>query len=126
MHASTFGGSPLVTRVAREVFDIIKDENILDNVKTQGSYLKKSLLKLKNKFSLIKQIKGVALMQAIECRQPTAPIFKKALDQGLIINATHENILRIMPALNVTKAEIDKGIHVLENIFNSIEKNNIK
>lgn len=122
MHASTFGGSPLVTRVSREVFAIIEDEDILANVKKQGDYLKKSLLKLKDKFSLIKQIKGIALMQAIECKQPTASIFKKALDKRLIINSTHENILRIMPALNITKAEIDKGIHILEDIFKAIEK----
>ncbi len=125
MHASTFGGSPFVTRVAREVFKIIKDEKILDNVKKQGNHLKKRLLQLKDKFLLIKQVRGFALMQAIECKQPTAPIFNKALEKKLIINSTHENILRIMPALNVTKVEIDKGIDILENIFESVEKNTI-
>jgi predicted acetylornithine/succinylornithine family transaminase len=121
MHASTFGGSPFVTRVASEVFDIIKEEKILNNVRKQGSYLKKSLLKLKDKFSSIKKIKGVALMQAVECSQPTIPIFKTALEKGLIINSTQGNILRIMPALNVNKAEIDKGIDILESVFELYE-----
>ncbi|MCF7874520.1 MAG: aspartate aminotransferase family protein [Candidatus Omnitrophica bacterium] len=121
MHASTFGGSPFVTRVASEVFDIIKEEKILDNVRKQGSYLKKSLLKLKDKFSSIKKVKGVALMQAVECSRPTIPIFKTALEKGLIVNSTQGNILRIMPALNVNKAEIDKGIGILESVFELYE-----
>ncbi|MCF7873875.1 MAG: aspartate aminotransferase family protein [Candidatus Omnitrophica bacterium] len=123
MHASTFGGSPFVTRVAGEVFDIIKEEDLLSNVRKQGKYLKRSLLKLKDKFSLIKRVRGMALMQAIECSCPTAPIFKTALKKKLIINSTHENVLRIMPALNVKKAEIDQGIAILEDIFRAIKKN---
>ncbi|MCF7870472.1 MAG: aspartate aminotransferase family protein [Candidatus Omnitrophica bacterium] len=121
MHASTFGGSPFVTRVASEVFDIIKEEKILNNVRKQGIHLRKSLLKLKDKISSIKKIKGMALMQAIECSRPTIPIFKTALEKGLIVNSTQENILRIMPALNVTKAEIDKGIDILEGVFKLYE-----
>ncbi len=121
MHASTFGGSPLATKAASEVFDIIKEEELLDNARKQGLYLQNSLLKLKDKFSLITRIKGMGLMQAIECPHKAALIFKKALDKGLIINATQDNIIRIMPALNVTRAEIDKGIGILEKIFKSIE-----
>ncbi|MCF7869628.1 MAG: aspartate aminotransferase family protein [Candidatus Omnitrophica bacterium] len=122
MHASTFGGSPFVTRVAREVFDIIKEENILNNVEKQQKFLKKSLLKLKERFSIIKKVRGMGLMQAIECNRPTAPVFKAALKKKLIINSTHENVVRIMPALNVKKTELNQGIVILTDIFKSLEK----
>ncbi len=117
MHASTFGGSPLVTRAVCEVFDIIKEEKLLGNAIKQGAYLRDRLLGLQAKFSLIKKVKGMALMQAVECGCRCGPIFEEALDRGLIINSTQENILRIMPALNITKGEIDKGISILEDIF---------
>ncbi len=122
MHASTFGGSPLAARAAAEVFDIIEEENILDNVKKQGEYLRRSLLRLKGKFPLINKIKGVGLMQAVEFKQPTAPVFKAALKKRLILNSIQGNILRIMPALNITANEIDKGVGILEAVFDQVTK----
>jgi len=122
MHASTFGGSPLVARVVSEVFDIIKEERLVENAQKQGRYLRNSLLSLKNKFSLVKEVRGTALMQAIECGCKTSIIFEKALEKGLIINTTQENVLRIMPALNISRAEVDKGVGILADIFSELEK----
>ncbi|MBU1121559.1 MAG: aspartate aminotransferase family protein [Candidatus Omnitrophota bacterium] len=117
MHASTFGGSPLVTRVSLEAFKIIKEDKILSNVRELSIYLLRRLGDFNRKFKIIKEIRGIGLMVGIELKVKSAPIFAQALKQGLIINSTHENVLRIMPALNIKKSELDKGLNILEEIL---------
>ncbi|MFA5271531.1 MAG: aspartate aminotransferase family protein [Candidatus Omnitrophota bacterium] len=121
LHASTFGGSPLVTRVSLEVFKIIEEEKILENTKSMGDYLLESLNKLKNKFSFVSQARGVGLMAALELNIDSFPMFIKAMEAGLIINSTHGTVLRIMPALNVKKTELDKGLRILTKVLKSVK-----
>ena len=117
MHASTFGGSPFVTKVSHEVFKIIKGKKFLDEVNKKGAYLRGELEKLKEKFPLIKEVRGMGLMVGVELRCDSFPVFQEALKRKLIINSTHQNVLRIMPALNVTKQELDKGLCIIREIF---------
>lgn len=124
MHASTFGGSPLATTAALEVLKVIEEEKILNNVREKGVYLLRKLNALKKKYSFIKEVRGVGLMAGIELKFDSAPIFLKCLDKGLIINSTHKNVLRIMPALNVTKEEIDKGLSILEGVLKKYKQRN--
>ncbi|MCK4918022.1 MAG: aspartate aminotransferase family protein [Candidatus Omnitrophica bacterium] len=122
MHASTFGGSPFVTRVSMEVFKIIDKAKLLDNVNKMGKYLYLKLCGLKKEFSFIKEIRGKGLMTALELRIEASPIFKKCLDEKMIINVTHNNVLRIMPALNVSKEEIDEGIKRLRKVLDNVKE----
>ncbi len=117
MHASTFGGNPLATRVALEVIRIIKEEHLLSNVQRMGRYLFDRLSEFKNKFEVIKEVRGKGLMVGVELNVSARPYFEEAFKRRLIINATHGNVLRIMPALNVKKSEIDKGLDILEEVF---------
>lgn len=117
MHASTFGGSPLATKVSYEVFNVIKRDKLLQNVKLKGDYLYKRLLGLKLKFSFIKDVRVSGLMAGMELKLDSYPVFLKCLEQKLIVNSTHRNVLRIMPALNVTGNELDKGLSILESVF---------
>ena len=117
MHASTFGGSPFVARVSREVFNIIEKEKILGNVKEQGTYLFRVARKLQSRFSFIREVRGRGLMLGIELSVPSYPLFRAALDKGLIINSTHGNVLRIMPALNIDKKTLDKGLDILGEVL---------
>lgn len=118
MHASTFGGSPLVSEVSREVFKIIGREKLLKNANNKGKYLLKRLCALKKKFSFIKEARGVGLMAGLELKIDSYPIFLKCLEKKLLINSTHKKVLRIMPALNVTRLELDKGLKILEEVLN--------
>jgi len=117
LHASTFGGNPLATHVAWEVLKVIEEENILLNVKKMSNYLFKKLFNFKEKFKVIRNIEGMGLMVGIKLRKEAYPFFLSALRRRLIINATHKNVLRIMPALNVKKEEIDLGLKILEEVF---------
>lgn len=121
LHASTFGGSPLVSRVSLEVFKIIKKEKILKNVEKLGDYLVNKLIRFKDKFGFIKEVRNMGLMTGMELSIDSFPIFMKALEKGLVINSTHQTVLRIMPALNVKKEELDKGLGILDDIFSEIK-----
>ena len=121
LHASTFGGSPLVTKVTLEVFKIIKKDKIINNTIKMGSYLVKKLNNLKEKFTFIKAVRAMGLMTGVELGIDSFPVFMKALEKGLIVNSTHQTVLRIMPALTVKKEEIDKGLEILEEVFKEIK-----
>ena len=121
MHASTFGGSPFVCRIGREVFSVIKKEKLLNNVKVQGKYLKARLDSFKKKFSFIKEVRSIGLMVGIELKIKSSPLFIEALKNKLIINSTHDTVLRVMPALNVRRRELDSGLDILERVFKKVK-----
>ncbi len=121
MHASTFGGSPLVTRVALEVFKVIERERLLNKVKRNGNYLYQRLSEFKKKYPFIKQVRGKGLMLGMELSLEAGPLFKECLSKKLILNATHGNVLRVLPALNVSKPELDKGINIIDSVFKKVK-----
>ena len=121
-HASTFGGNPLATRASLEVFHIIKREKILDKVRKQGVYVREKLYEFKDKFGIIKEVRGLGLMWALELTVDSAPLFKEAFKNKLIINSTHGTVLRIMPALNIDRSTLAKGLRVLENVLKKADR----
>ncbi|MFZ2938585.1 MAG: aspartate aminotransferase family protein, partial [Candidatus Omnitrophota bacterium] len=110
MHASTFGGSPLVSKAALAVLNVIQKEKLLNNAQKMGEYLLIKLNALKDKYSLIKEVRGLGLMFGIELNIEGKLIVEKCIEKGLLINCTHDKVLRLMPALNITKKEINKGL----------------
>ncbi len=121
MHASTFGGSPLVSKVSREVFKIIEEEKLINNAKGMGSYLVKRLYAFKKMFPFIKDLRGIGLMVGLELDIDSGPIFLECLKKKLLINSTHKKVLRIMPALNVTRLELDKGLKILKEVLAKVK-----
>ncbi len=117
MHASTFGGSPLVCKAALGTFKAIYRNKMLKNVKVMGKYFLDQLQPLKEKFKCITQIRGLGLMIGIELNREGKDIVEECFNRGLIINCTQGNILRIMPALNVTRKQINKALRILEQSF---------
>jgi acetylornithine/N-succinyldiaminopimelate aminotransferase len=116
-HATTYGGNPLVTAAALAVFKAIKKEKLLQNTVKMGAYLGERLEALKKKYSIIKEIRGLALMRGVELTMPGATLVDNARDKGLLINCTQEKVLRIMPALTVTKKILDQGLAILEEVL---------
>ncbi len=121
MHGSTFGGSPLVCKAALGVFSAIKKYNMLKNTNVTGAFLIDELNALKSKFKCIKEVRGIGLMIAIELNIEGKAIVEECFNHGLIINCTQSNILRVMPALDVTKRNIKKALFILEK---ALSKNN--
>lgn len=114
MHASTFGGGPVISRAALAALTAIKKEKLLANAQKMGTYLFSRLNELKLKVNIIKEVRGIGLMAGLELDVEGKAIVEKCFAQGLLINCTHDKVLRLMPALNVTKKEIDKALAILE------------
>ncbi|MGB4520937.1 MAG: aspartate aminotransferase family protein [Candidatus Omnitrophota bacterium] len=120
MHASTFGGSPLVSKAALAVLNVIQKEKLLNNAQKMGEYLLIKLNALKDKYSLIKEVRGLGLMFGIELNIEGKLIVEKCIEKGLLINCTHDKVLRLMPALNITKKEINKGLFILDQVLGGL------
>jgi acetylornithine/N-succinyldiaminopimelate aminotransferase len=122
MHASTFGGSPLVCAASLAVFKAIEKERLLSNVLKMSDYLFEKLNILKNRYPVIKQIRGMGLMIGVELNMQGRQIVEMCFEKKLLINCTQDNVLRLMPALIVKKKEIDRAIDILDEVFSKIEK----
>lgn len=122
LHASTFGGNPLVTRAGVEVMRIVSDESFLREVERKGEYLRKRLEELKDRFpGVIDYVRGKGLMVGAVCKISCVDIVKSALEKGLIINCTAGNVLRFVPPLVITEEEIDYGLKILEEVLKEHE-----
>ena len=95
----------------------IKKEKLITNAQKMSEYLFKRLRGLKEKYSMIKEVRGLGLMAGIELNIAGKIIVDKCLVKGLLINCTHERVLRLMPALNITKKEVDKALEILESVI---------
>jgi len=124
MHASTFGGSPLVTKAALGMFKAIQKDKILNNVNQVSEYLFELLEKMKEKYDFIQGVRGMGLMVGIQLSIEGKPIVDECLKRGLLINCTHNTVLRLMPALNVSKREIDKAVSILNETLKTITERN--
>lgn len=114
-HAATFGGSPIICAAALAVFEAIEKEKLLNNVNKMGKYIRDRLDEFKFKFPNIKDVRGIGLMIGIELAVEGTPIYELCLGNGLLINCTQKNILRIMPPLTVNKEEIDLALGILKD-----------
>lgn len=120
-HASTFGGNPLATAAGNVVVDELLG-GILDNVKTQGAYLRQELEKLAEKHSsLVKEVRGMGLMQGMELNQPAGSVIAKAIDMGLLLVGAGKFIIRFVPSLIVSQADIDKAMEILDKALEEAE-----
>lgn len=112
-HASTFGGNPLACSAGIAVIETIKKYKLLERTKKLGVYLKKQLTGLPQ--NLVKEVRGIGIMWGIELHKPGTEIVKRCMENGLLINCTHENVLRIMPSMTVTKKQLKMGLKILRN-----------
>ncbi len=121
-HASTYGGNPLVSVAALAVFKAIEKEGLLEHARKMGEYLISKLMEMKQKYSMIKEVRGIGLMLGVELDRPGTEIVNQARSNGLLINCTQERVLRIMPAMTVTKRLLDQGIKILNQVFEEAAK----
>ncbi len=115
MHGSTFGGGPLACRVALEVLDII--EELLPSIVHVGGYFRMRLTELARHHSFIKEIRGYGLMIGVDLAIPGKQMVIDAMDLGLLINCTHDTVLRLLPPYILTEQDVDRAIDGLHKVF---------
>lgn len=116
-HASTFGGTPVITAAALEVLNQIERDNILESCGKSGAYFKERLVWLKGRYDIIEDVRGIGLMLGMRLKTAGAPIVDLCLKNGFLINCIQENILRFIPPLVITRKQIDGLIDCLDHIF---------
>ncbi|MEE8185843.1 MAG: aspartate aminotransferase family protein [Thermodesulfobacteriota bacterium] len=116
-HASTFGGNPIAASAGIASVNAIIEENILDNCRKIGTYLFERLDGLKRKYHFIRETRGKGLIIGMELDIPGADIVNICLQKGLLINCIGEKILRFLPPLTVTEAEVDEMIGILSTVL---------
>ncbi len=121
-HGSTFGGNPLACSIANEVLKIFEDEKISENITDKSNKLVSGLEELiKRHKNKIKDVRGKGLMLGIECYIENSVVTKKSLEAGLLLVNAGENVVRIMPPLNITEEDIDEFFLRFNNALESLE-----
>ncbi|MDE7479045.1 MAG: aspartate aminotransferase family protein [Lachnospiraceae bacterium] len=116
-HGTTYGGNPLACAAISKVIDIFEEQDVLANVNEVGAYLYEKLDVLAAKYVDIKAHRGVGLMQGLECDKPVGNIINKAIEKGLLLINAGTNIIRFIPPLIVSKADVDNMIEIVDACF---------
>lgn len=119
-HASTFGGTPLVSAVALETLKTIADSDFLRSVGQKGEYFLRRLKELQAKYDVVKDVRGRGLILAMELDRPAKSIVDKCLERGAVINCVQDTILRFLPPLVITIEDIDWLIDQLDEILKEL------
>ncbi|MGA3099213.1 MAG: aspartate aminotransferase family protein [Bryobacteraceae bacterium] len=118
-HGTTFGGGPLACRVALEALDIL--EELLPAIERVGGYFHVALKELARKHSFVKEVRGFGLMLGVELTVPGKQIVLDAMAEGLLINCTHDTVLRFLPPYIVTEKEVDQVVKTLGKLFAKVK-----
>ena len=126
---STFGGNPVTCAAAKATIDLIEEERLMDNAEEAGNHLRQGLEALKEKYALIGDVRGMGLMQGLELvknRQSREPateatnlVIERARASGLLVGkgGLYANVIRMSPPLNISKADVDQALAVLDKSF---------
>ncbi|MCC5938170.1 MAG: aspartate aminotransferase family protein [Lunatimonas sp.] len=116
-HGTTFGGNPLASAAALATLQVIQEEKLLDEATEKGAWLMDKLRGLQKEFGTIREVRGVGLMIGVQLDKPAAPLVKALMDRGIIANATADNVLRLVPPLNIPKSDLKTALEVLRELL---------
>lgn len=116
-HGTTYGGNPLVCAAVSVVFDIFRDEQLIESVKEVGQYMWDKLEEMKKKYLCIVDHRGIGLIQGLEFASDPKQIVNKAISKGLILIAAGNNTIRFVPPLIISKENVDEMILLLSDII---------
>jgi acetylornithine aminotransferase/acetylornithine/N-succinyldiaminopimelate aminotransferase len=122
LHGSTFGGGPLACAAALEFLSIIEDEGLLENVRSRGAQLRAGFSRLMAQFDFIREIRGEGLILGLDLSVEGRPYVEAALRQGLILNCTHDHVLRLLPPFIVSEKQVDDCLARLRTVFEETKR----
>jgi acetylornithine/succinyldiaminopimelate/putrescine aminotransferase len=120
-HGTTFGGGPLACRLALEFLDVIEDEALLGRVAQLGEHLIGGLRELASLHKTIGEVRGLGLMVGADLGAAAKTVVQKLLKRGIIANAAHESVLRLLPPFIVTKDEVNDFLRILDEVLTEVE-----
>jgi acetylornithine/N-succinyldiaminopimelate aminotransferase len=121
-HGSTFGGNPLATAVGNAVLDVVLAPGFLDGVQQRALVLKQKLAGLKDAHpAIIDDIRGFGLMMGTKCKVPNTELQAAAIDQHLLTIGAGDNVVRLLPPLVVSDADITEAVDKLDRACKALE-----
>ena len=121
-HGSTFGGNPLAMAVGNTVMDIVSKKNFLNNIKKLSKYFLFKLNQIKDKHpNIIKEIRGRGLLIGIQLHKDQTVFIKKLMKNKLLTIRAAENVVRILPPLNVKKKELDQALKIINKVCTELK-----
>jgi len=116
-HGSTFGGNPLAMKIGSTVLDIVSSKKFLNNVKKNAKYFHDQLHKIKDEFpKIIKEIRGRGFLIGLQLYKDQTNFIKNLMKKKLLTIRAAENVVRILPPLNVKKKEIDQALKIIKKV----------
>jgi acetylornithine/succinyldiaminopimelate/putrescine aminotransferase len=116
-HAATFGGNPLAARAALATIETIEQEGLLDRAVQIGERFRSRLLALKEKCPLLTDVRVKGAMIGAELSIEGTPVVQGCLEKGLLINCTHQTVLRLLPSLTLTDEQLEEGCDILAEVL---------
>jgi predicted acetylornithine/succinylornithine family transaminase len=119
-HGSTYGGNLLACRAAVFFLEQLMDKGLLEHVKSIAPVFERRLRTLALKHPAIVDVRGVGLMRGLQLAIDAAPIVDAARDRGLLVNRTNEKVVRMLPALTIEAAELERAVDILDEVFAAV------
>lgn len=117
MHAATFGGNPIAASAGIAAVEMIEKDGLLEKGKKLGQLFRDRFLELAEEVDIIKEVRGLGVIIGLELSVEGTPFVKACMDKGLLINCTHGNVLRLLPALNLTEEQAVEGIEIIAEVL---------
>ena len=117
MHASTFGGNSLAMAAGLATGEAIEREGLLQNVKDNADYVRERLEGVRETLPIIRELRICGMMIGIDLNIPSGPAVGKAMEKGVLLNATQDTVVRLLPALNITRGDLEEGLDVVISVL---------
>jgi predicted acetylornithine/succinylornithine family transaminase len=120
MHAATFGGNPIAARAGIACIEMIENENLLQNVAQLSQLFQQRLLALQENCQWIREVRVIGMMIGIELDVDGGPVVEACMNNGLLVNCTQGNVVRLLPAMTLTEGQAEKGCQVLADAIQGL------
>lgn len=121
-HASTFGGNPLAMAAGLATIETIEEDRLLDNVQKMSGLFRERFLALKKELPIIREVRVRGMMVGVELNIIGTPAVGKCMERGVLINCTHDTVIRLLPALNITANQADEGCTVISDVLREMAR----
>jgi acetylornithine/N-succinyldiaminopimelate aminotransferase len=119
-HASTFGGNPLAMAAGIAAVRMIEEEGLLDNCRRMSDRFRTRFEALQSELPLIRELRIRGLMIGLDLNVPAAAVVQKAMQRGVLLNVTHDTVVRLLPPLNITEEQVDQGCEAVADVLREI------
>jgi acetylornithine/N-succinyldiaminopimelate aminotransferase len=117
MHAATFGGNPIAARAGVAAIEMIENENLLEHARRLSDVFRERLTALEQSCEIVREVRIAGLMIGLELSIEGGPVVQACMERGLLVNATHDTVIRLLPAMNLSERQLHDGCDILAQVI---------